>query len=165
MEAISTLSSDEWRNYATIVAAVVALLVFIVNTMSQGRNRRIENLTRFNRAHQRLFSPDSYLVLNIIAFENGTVQRDRQNMLMEGRFHLLLLEVERLAILANNKAVPRRTQVYMFGSYAPQILELMTAEERASMFWELAVGYLEGIARDTKHYGKLAPTRREQFWR
>jgi len=35
---------------------------------------------------------------------------------MEARFHLMLLDVERLAILANNKAVPRHTQVYMFGA-------------------------------------------------
>lgn len=38
---------------------------------------------------------------------------------MEKLLHLMLREIERLAVLANNKAVPRSTQVYIFGSYAP----------------------------------------------
>jgi hypothetical protein len=91
--------------------------------------------------------------------------RDLKNPAMEARFHLMLLEVERLAILANNKAVPRSTQVYMLGSYAPTILKLMTDEERASMFWELARGYLERIAIDSARYAKLTRTERAQFWR
>ena len=114
------MSTSELRDYATVLAATVALLVFIVNALSQSRNRRIENLTRFNQAHQRLFAVDTYLALNLIAIETGAMRRDPADLAMEHRFHLLLLEIERLAILANNKAVPRHTQVYMFGSYAPQ---------------------------------------------
>ena len=159
------MSTSELRDYATVLAATVALLVFIVNALSQGRNRRIENLTRFNQAHQRLFAVDTYLALNLIAIEAGTMRRDPEDLAMERKFHLLLLEIERLAILANNKAVPRHTQVYMFGSYAPQILRLMTDDERSSMFWELAVGYLDGVAKDTERYAKLTRTERAQFWR
>jgi hypothetical protein len=159
------MNTSELRDYATVMAATVALLVFIVNAFSQSRSRRIENLTRFNHAHQRLFSKDTYLALNLIAIEAGTMRRDTEDPVMENKFHLLLLEIERLAILANNKAVPRPTQVYMFGSYAGRILELMTDEERASMFWELATGYLEGVAKDTERYAKLTRTERAQFWR
>jgi hypothetical protein len=159
------MSTDELRNYATVVAATVAVLVFIVNTFSQLRSRRIENLTRFNQAHQRLFSRDTYLALNLIAIETGTMRRDMEDLEMETKFQLLLLEIERLAILANNRAVPRHTQVYMLGSYAPRILELMSDKERANMFWELAVGYLEGIAEDSEQYAKLTRSERTRFWR
>jgi hypothetical protein len=159
------MSSSELRDYATVVAASVALLVFIFNVLSQIRNRRIENLARFNQVHQRLFAEGTYLARNLTAIESGTMARDRTNAKMENRFHLMLLEIERLAILANNKAVPRPTQVYLFGSYAGRILALMTAEERQSMFWELAVGYLEGVAADTERYGKLTRGEREHFWR
>jgi hypothetical protein len=159
------VTSTELRDYATVVAATVALLVFIFNVVSQSRNRRIENLTRFNQAHQRLFADASYLSLNLGAFESGTITRDRGNVEMERRFHLMLLEIERLGILANNHAVPRSTQVYMFGFYAPQILRLMTDAERDSMFWELAVGYLERIAADIEGYAKLTRAARRQFWR
>lgn len=159
------MSTSELRDYATVMAATVALLVFIVNALSQSRSRRIENLTRFNQAHQRLFASDTYLALNLIAIETGTMRRDTADPVMESKFHLLLIEIERLAILANNRAVPRHTQVYMFGSYAPSILGLMTDEERASMFWELAVGYLTGIAKDTERYAMLTRAERAQFWR
>jgi hypothetical protein len=159
------MTSGELRDYATVITASVALLVFAFNVLSQSRSRRIENITRFNQVHQRLFADNSYLGCNLTAIEAGTMRRDRNDPEMEGRFHLMLLEVEKLAILANNKAVPRPTQVYMFGSYAPKILKLMTEEERESMFWELAFGYLNGIAEDTQRYAKLTRDDREKFWR
>jgi hypothetical protein len=149
------MSTEELRNYATVVSATIAVLVFIVNAYSQMRSRRIENLTRFNQAHQRLFASGTCLALNLVAMETGTMRRNLEDLEMETRFQLLLLEIERLATLVNNCAVPRHTQVYMFGSYAPRLPELMTDKERASMFWELAVGYLDGIARDSERYAKL----------
>ncbi len=159
------MTTSELRDYATVIAASVALLVFIVNVLAQGRSRRIENMTRFNQAHQRLFADGTYLALNLIAVETGTMRRNTQDAVMENKFQLLLLEIERLAILANNKAVPRHTQVYMFGSYASHILGLMTNEERDSMFWELAVRYLEEIAKLTEQYAKLTRSERARFWR
>lgn len=148
-----------------MLAALVALLVFIVNTFSQIRNRGIENLSRFNEAHQRLFGADTYLTRNLAAIENGTLQRDSSDAAPEVRFHLMLLEIERLAVLANNKAVPRETQVYLFGSYAPTLLKLMTDAERNSVFWELARAYLERIAADAERYSKLKREDRSKFWR
>lgn len=161
----SRMSSSELRDYATVVAATVALLVFMVNVVSQLRNRRIENIARFNQVHQRLFVEHGYIALKLAALDATVPQRERSDPQMERKFHLMLLEIERLAILANNRAVPRQTQVYMFGSYAPRILALMTAEERGSMFWELAVGYLERIAADSAQYARLTRTEREAFWR
>jgi hypothetical protein len=159
------MSSEELRNYATVVAAVIALMVFVVNVWSQMRNRRIENLARFNQVHQRLFADSGYLASNLKAIEDGTMERDLQDPLMESRFHLMLLEIERLAIMANNKSVPRKTQVYMLGSYAPTIIKLLTDEERSSMYWELACAYLDGIAVDSERYAKLTAKERAQFWR
>ena len=52
------MTSDELRNYATVLAALVALLVFALNSVSMVRNQRIERLARFNQAHQRLFALD-----------------------------------------------------------------------------------------------------------
>lgn len=157
--------SEELRNYATVLAALVALLVFVVNTRSQGRSRRIENLSRFNQVHQRLFREGGYLAQNLLAIESGTMRRDHEDAVSEVQFHLMLLEIERLAVLANNKAVPRSTQVYLFGSYAASVLGLMTESERNSMFWELARGYLEAVATDAERYAKLTRSERAQFWR
>jgi hypothetical protein len=159
------LSLDDLRNLATIATALVALLVFIFNVWSQVRNRRIENLSRFNQAHQQMFARNGYLAKNLKAIESGKMVRDHDDPADEAKFHLMLLEVERLAILANNKAVPRSTQIYMFGSYAPAIRKLMTVEESDSMFWELAREYLDGLQKDAERYAKLKRSERAQFWR
>jgi len=159
------VSSSDLRDYATVIAATVAVLVFVVNSFLMMRNRRIENLSRFNQAHQWLFAERGYLARNITAIEAGTMQRDRGDPEMEARFQLMLLDIERLAILANNKAVPRHTQVYMFGAYARNLLDLTTAEERNNMSWELALGYLEALSKDTERYQSLSRVERERFWR
>jgi hypothetical protein len=158
-------SLDDMRNIATIIAALVGLLVFIFNVRSQARNRRIENLARFNHAHQQLFARAGYIAKNLEAIESGTMVRDQDNPADEAKFHLMLLEIERLAILANNKAVPRSTQIYMFGSYAPTIRNLMSEEESESVFWELAREYLDGLRKDAERYAKLRRSERAQFWR
>ena len=159
------MTSSELRDYATVVAAVVALLVFVINSISLLRNRRIENLARFFEAHQRLFEPGGYMASNIGAIEAGRLVRDHADEAMEGKFHLMLLEIEQLAILANNRAVPRHTQVYMLGSYTRQVLGALTEQDRNSMFWELAIGYLDGLAADTAQYETLTRKSREAFWR
>lgn len=159
------MTLEDMRNIASIFAAGVALLVFIVNARSQARNRRIENIARFNDAHEKLFDANSYLLKNYDAIEKGVMRRDSRDAGEEAQFHLMLLEIEKLAILANNGAVPRSTQVYMLGSYAPAIRVLMTREESESMYWELAREYLDGIARDADRYQKMSQAERARFWR
>lgn len=158
------MDTSSLRDYATVVAATVALLVFILNSFSLVRNRRIENLARFIETHDRLFSPDGYLAANIIELEKGELIRDFADAEMERRFLLMLLEIEQMALLANNRAVPRHTQVYMFGAYARGLQKLFTVKERDSMFWELAIGYLDELAKDTDRYEKLTRKDRERFW-
>jgi hypothetical protein len=162
---LASMDTSQLRDYATVLAATVALLVFVINSLSLLRNRRIENLARYFEAHQRLFEPGGYMASNISAIEAGKLVRDRTDVAMEAKFHLMLLEIEQLAILANNHAVPRPTQVYMLGSYTPHVLSVLTEKERQSMFWELAIGYLEGLAKDTAHYETLTPKSRRAFWR
>ena len=159
------MNSEELRNWATVVAATVALLVFLVNSYLMVRNKRVENVSRFIETHRRLFATGGYIAGNIAAIEAGTLVRDSSDTVMEGKFHLMLLEVERLALLANNEAVPRHTQVYMFGWYARNILSVITNKERDNMTWELALGYLDGLEVDTTNYEKLTRDQRERFWR
>jgi hypothetical protein len=162
---MSNLDSDELRNWATVVAAIVALLVFAGNSILHVRNERLENVSRFIEAHQRLFAPRGYLAANMGLIETGLLTRDSNDARMETKFHLMLLEVERLAILANNKAVPRQTQVFMFGWYASTIVSVLTEKERDNVSWELVLGYLDALAEDYSAYEKLTRERRADFWR
>lgn len=159
------MNLEDMRNVATVVAAGVALLVFIFNVRSQSRNREIENIARFNEAHEKLFDANSYLLKNYDAIEKGTLKRNLSDAASEAQFHLMLLEIEKLALLANSGAVPRSTQVYMLGSYAPVIRKLMTPDESESMFWEVAREYLDDIARDAERYKKMSVAERTRFWR
>lgn len=158
------MDSSALRDYATVLAALIALLVFILNSFVMVRNRRISNLARFIETHDRLFSPDGYLAVNILALERGELVRDFSDSEMERRFQLMLLEIEQMALLANHHAVPRHTQVYMFGSYSRRLRVLFTEKERQSMFWELAIGFLDQLAEDTNRYEKLTRQERERFW-
>ena len=159
------MSTDELRNYATVVTAVLALLVFIGNSLASRRNRRLENLSRFFEAHDRLFARGGFLARHVVSVETGAFVRDFSDKETETKIHLMLLDIEQLALLANNNAVPRVTQVYMLGAYASRLLDLLTPSERQSMTWELAVRYLERLAADTIHYNKLTRAERERFWR
>ena len=159
------MNTDELRNWATVVAAVVALLVFVLNSILLVRNRRIENVSRFISAHRELFLPDSYIVSNLTAMDAGTLTRDPNDLEMEAKFHLMLIEIEHLALLANNAAVPRPTQIYMFGWYTRQILKVITEKERKNVAWELALGYLDRLAEDTARYEGLSRDQRERYWR
>jgi len=159
------MDSEEMRNWATVVAASVALLVFLVNSFLMLRNRRIDNLGRFIKSHRELFQPDGYIAANLTAMEAGRLVRNVDDDAMEVRFHLMLTEIEHLALLANNHAVPRPTQVYMFGWYATHIHGVITNRERENMSWELALGYLDALVLDTARYRQLTRAERERFWR
>jgi hypothetical protein len=158
------MNTSELRDIATVVAALVALMVFAVNSFFQLRNRRIDNLTRFIEAHRKLFSADGYILKNVDAMNAGTLKRDRENVEMERKFHDMLLDVERLALLGNNNAVPRQTQVYMFGWYARHIGSIISDEERKNIFWELGLNYLDRLTKATIAYEALAPAKLSGFW-
>jgi len=159
------LTSDELRNYATIMAALVALVVFVFSSRDQLRNQRIENISRFFEVHSRLMDSEGFLMTHLAELADESFRRDPVDRASEAKFHLLLLQVEQLAILANNKAVPRSTQVYMFGLYSKSILRLLTEKERTSMFWDLAVSYLHGLAELTDEYERMPASARKRFQR
>lgn len=157
------LNSTELRDYATVGAAVIALLVFLVNSYFQLRNRRLENLSRFFDVHRRLFASGGYLEKHLDALVAGTIARRPEDSVSEADFHTMMLEVERLAILANNNAVPESTQVYMFGWYAQRINKLVSDKERREVFWELALSYLQRLAFLADDYERTTAKHRKRF--
>jgi hypothetical protein len=159
------ITSDELRNYATVIAALVAVVVFIFDSRVRRRNQRIENIARFFEVHSRLMHSEGYLMTHMAELADESFRRDPADRASEAKFHLLLLHVEQLAILANNQAVPRSTQVYMFGLYSKSILRLLTEQERTSMFWDLAVSYLQGLEQLTAEYARMPASARKRFQR
>src|SRR5882724_11363231 len=86
-----------------IIGTIAAIVVYVINSYFQFRNRKIENIKRFLDAHDTLFTPDGYIMSSIREMENGTYKRDRTNQQMEVKFNRLLGHIERIALLTNNK--------------------------------------------------------------
>ena len=159
------MTSSDLRDYATVTAAITALLVFAFNSHIQRRNQRIENLARFFEVHRRLLAVEGFLMKHFAAIEAGTFVRDPNDEDNERKFHVLLLQVEQLAILAHNRAVPESTQVYMFGLYASHLCKLLTERDHENMFWELAISYLQRLSELTTEYRCMTPRERLRFQR
>ena len=156
------MTSTELRDYATVAAAAIALAVFVFNSYFALRNRRIENLSRFYDAHRRLFEKDGYVLTHLNQITQQTIQRPHKDEKEEASFHAMMLEVERLAILAKHKAVPEKTQVYMFGWYAHRLRHAVTAAERDNKFWELGLAYLDQLSDLAKKYESLPILKRKE---
>ena len=159
------MTSSDLRDFATVIAAITALLVFAFNSHNHRRNQRIENLARFFDVHRRLLAVEGFLMKHFAAIEAGSFVRDPSDEDNERRFHVLLLQVEQLAILAHNRAVPESTQVYMFGLYASHLHRLLTERDHENMFWELAITYLKRLSDLTAAYQRMTPGERLRFQR
>ncbi len=92
------------------MAAPVALVVFVFNSRVQLRNRRIENISRFFEVHSRIRASDGFLMTHLLTLQDEAFRRDPTDRESEAKFHLLLLQVEQLAIRAKHKTVPPSTQ-------------------------------------------------------
>ena len=87
-----TLSLEDWRNIATIIAAIIALAVYITNSLHKHRQRKLENIARYVEAHRKLFKSE-FIVDNWVALENQTFKRDTKDQDMEKKFSMLLGEL------------------------------------------------------------------------
>jgi hypothetical protein len=163
-ESLLNMNMKDVAHLATIIGVIIALLVYITNSLSQARTRKIENIKRFLDMHDRLFEDDGYIVVNIKEMEDGTYKRDQSNKEMEVKFNRLLGDIERIALLTNNKAISKTIQTYMFGWFAQRIQPQLTSEERNNIFWELAVKYLDEMKQEADDYEKKDGQERRRYW-
>jgi len=153
----------DYKDLATIIGIVVAVITYITNSYFQFRNKRIENLKRYFDAHDNLFEKDGFILSNIRAFEAGTYKRDIENEEMEKKFNRFLGDVEKIAFLTSHNAVPLTVQAYMFGWFAQKIQPHITANERSNLFWELAVHYLDELKKSADDYAARPNGEREKY--
>lgn len=112
-----------------------------------------------------MFEPDGYIMSNIKEMENQTYKRDPDNKEMEVKFNRLLGDIERVALLTDNKAVSRTIQTYIFGWFAQRIQPQLTSDERNNIFWELAVQYLDEMKKAGDDYDKKDSSQRKNYWK
>jgi hypothetical protein len=161
---LACLTLEDGRNIATIFAALVALVVYVTNSVQQYRQRQLENVGRFLDAHRKLFQ-SKFLVQNWKAFEDGTYKRDLSNQQMEGEFSRLLGEIEYFALLRRTRAISQTMSIYMFGWWAQRLQPLLTAEERNNVYWELAIEFLDEMKAAADDFYKMTKEQRADYFR
>lgn len=143
---LSKLSLDDWRNVFTIIGVLVAVIVYVANSISQKHQRSIDNALRYLDYHAMLFAADGYCCANVKAMENCNYKRDITNPEMELKFNKFLSACEHMALLNKAGGAPNSINAYMMGWFAKRIYPELTDREKAEPYWELAIDFL----RETK---------------
>lgn len=158
------LSLEDWRNIATIIAAIIAVAVYITNSIHQHRQRKLENIVRYIEAHRKLFK-SKFLVDNWTALEKGMFQRNTTDPEMEKDFSRLLGEIEYFALLQATNAISSTMSIYMFGFWAQKLQPLLTNEERNNVYWELAVHFLNEMKAVAEDFYKKTRQERNKYFK
>lgn len=143
---LSNLTLNNWTNIFTIIGVVAALIVYIMNSLAQKRQRSIDNALRYLDYHFKIFAPSGYCSLNEKAMVCGTYKRDTDDSEMELKFNEFLSACEHMVLLNNAGGMTNSINAYMMGWFAKQIYPQLTDREKAEPYWELAVDFL----RETK---------------
>jgi hypothetical protein len=159
------ISLTEVKDYAIILGIAIALVTYVTNSYFQFRNKGIENMKRFLEAHDDLFEDNRYLVQNVKSMEAGTYKRNLEDEAMELAFNRFLGDVEKIALLTSHGAVPKEVQIYMLGWFAQMIQPEITGKERNNIFWELAIHYIDELAKAASDYEKLNSKKRAKYLR
>jgi len=159
------MTLQNWKDVATIAGIVVASLTYATNSYFQIRNRRIENLKRYFDARNRLFEPEGFLMSNLGAFEADIYVRKLNDQESEMKFNRFLSDVEDIAYLTCYGAVPTTVQVYMFGWFARKVRPHFTESERNNVFWELAIHYIDELAKAADEYLTFPHEKRDRYLR
>ena len=128
------------------VGVIVALTVYIMNSVATGKRRQIENIKSYLEVHERLFAEDSYLLKNEEAMKQGCFTRDTSDEEMENALSKCLGDTERLALIQSKGAISKELNAYMLGWFAKRIYPVLSGKETTERYWTLAVEFL----RETK---------------
>ncbi len=136
---------DSKHVFATL-GVLAAIIIYILNSLAAKRQRRIDNIERYLKIHEQLFSDDSYPIRNVAAMENGSFKRDETNKDMELALNRFLGDVEKLALLQYACAIPKAANAYMVGWFAKRIYPILNDREKAERYWVVGIEFL----RETK---------------
>jgi len=149
----------------TVIGVIVAVIVYIKNSISESRRRCIESASRYIAEHEKLFKSDGYLMAVVRDMERGAYKRDTLNDELERKFNRFLGGMEHIAILQNAGAVPRSINAYMLGWFCKQVYPVLTDAEKANRYWELGIDFIEETKRDAEAYDDLNKEDRYRFLR
>lgn len=104
---------DYWKNWAIIVAGLVAFITFLTGLLEyirQGRQHRAQNFVQMRRRF--LETPQYRQILDKLAVDDPTLA---QESIQEKRNFIGFLE--EVALMVNSRLIRREVAHYMFGYY------------------------------------------------
>ena len=152
---------QEYTNFSTIWGVIVALVVYVTNSVFQYKQRISENAIRYMEMHSKLFE-NEFLKKNIQAMEDGTFKRTKAD---EKEFNRLLGEIEHFALLSKHNVISKTANIYMFGWFAKHLQPVITTEERNNVYWELAVEFLDKLKSEADDFYKLSKEERGKYFK
>jgi hypothetical protein len=153
----------DWKEIATILGIPIALLTYLTNSYFQFRNKRVENLKRYLDAHEKLLEADGFIMSNLKELAEGTYKRNAEDRESEKKLNQFLTNVEKVAYLTSQGAVPATVQVYMFGWFATKVQPHLTDAHRSNIYWDLAVHYIDELKKAADDYSRLPNDKREKY--
>jgi len=151
----------DYANFSVIWGVLIALIVYITNSVYQYKQRISENAIRYMETHSKLFE-NEFLKNNIQAMESNTFKREPND---EKDFNRLLGEIEHLALLTKSGVVSKTANIYMFGWFAKHLQPTLTTEERNNVYWELAVEFLDELKKDAEDFYKKTKEQRNEYFK
>jgi len=159
-----SLTLQDAKDIATVLGVIIALVVYITNSIHHYRQSTIDNALRFIEAHQKLVDT-KFLSENYREMEKDTFRRDTNNEDMNKKFVLLLRAIEHIALLQKARAIPRSVNTYMFGWMAQQLQPLLTPDERNDIYWTLAVEFLDEMKSLADDFDKQTKNERVEYFK
>ncbi|MCK5032142.1 MAG: hypothetical protein KAS18_00880 [Calditrichia bacterium] len=95
----SNFGLQDLTNIFNMLGVVVAIIIYIVNSIHSNRQRSIDNAMRYFEYHSKILSIDGYCRTNVKEMENGTYKRDLNDHEMEMKFNQFMSNCEHLALL------------------------------------------------------------------
>ena len=157
---VSPCTLQDYTNFSVIWGVIIALVVYITNSLYQYKQRISENAIRYMEVHTKLFE-NEFLSENIQAMEDGTFERTAED---EKSFNRLLGEIEHLALMSKSGVVSKTANIYMFGWFARHIQPVLTAEERNNVYWELVVEFLDELKEEADDFYKKTKEQRQEYF-
>ncbi|OED39593.1 hypothetical protein AB834_00135 [PVC group bacterium (ex Bugula neritina AB1)] len=121
----------------------LAIATYLTNTWFKRKEAKIQNVIRFSEFHRKIFSADSFPILNYEDLDNGTYVRDFSDKEMEKKFFNFLGDCEHISFLKEASGITHEMNAYMMGWFCQKILPHLTEDERKTFFWSKAVKYIE----------------------
>jgi len=138
-----------------ILGVLAAMIVYILNSLAAKRQRRIDNIERYLKIHDQIFTVDSYPIKNVAVMEKGIFKRDENDKDMELALNGFLGNIEKLALLQNACAIPKAANAYMVGWFAKRIYPILNDREKAERYWVVGVEFLKEAVVEAEKIDKM----------